>query len=218
MKPSLGVAGTKTAEYCTQHAPEGMVKVYNKKCKTETCSKELSYGVATTKMAQCCTQNASEGMVKVYNKTCKTKACGKEPSFGVTNTRTAVYYAQHATLPWGVEGYREREVSPHHSGKETIGNVIPNVAKHATNHLPLTKPRQPAGVSRDSLERVRHPEITSTASKRAVARELPAGAVTMSDIDVKKSPVRRNSSVELEVQLFFQPGTLHVTANPLYLM
>ena len=40
----------------------------------------------------------------------------------------------------------------------------------------------------------------------------------MSDIDVKKSPFRRNSYVKLEVQLSFQPGTLHVTANPLYLM
>ena len=128
VKPSLGVAGTETAKYCTQHAPEGMVKVYNKKCKTETCGKKLSFGVAATKMAQCCTQNAPEGMVKVYNKTCRTKTCGKEPSFGVTNTRTAVYYAQHATLPCGVDEYREREVSPHHSGKETIGNVIPSGA------------------------------------------------------------------------------------------
>ena len=42
-QPSLGVAGTKMAEYCAQHAPDGMVNVRNKRCTTEDCGKEPSF-------------------------------------------------------------------------------------------------------------------------------------------------------------------------------
>ncbi|CAN0472959.1 unnamed protein product, partial [Ascophyllum nodosum] len=116
-------------------------------------------------------------------------------------TKTAEYCAQHARIQLGVEGYREREIGPHHSGKETISNVIPSGAKHLTVLLPPTKTSHPSGVSRDSRKRVRHPEITSTTSKRAVPRESTAGAVTMPDINRRKSPVRQNSCVKTELQL-----------------
>ena len=60
----------------------------------------------------------------------------------------------------------------------------------------------PSGGSRESRKRARYPEITSTASKRAVARESTGGAVTMPDIDGKKSPVKEDYSMKTEVQLF----------------
>ena len=47
---TIGVAGTKTAEYCVQHAPGGMVNVKNIMCKTERCGKQPSFGVAGTKL------------------------------------------------------------------------------------------------------------------------------------------------------------------------
>ena len=47
--PSFGVAGTKTAEYCAPHAPDGMVNVSSSKCRTESCGKKPSFGVASTK-------------------------------------------------------------------------------------------------------------------------------------------------------------------------
>ena len=52
--PSYGVAGTKTVEYCAQHAPDGMVDVKCRKCRTEGCGKSPSYGVAGTKSAEYC--------------------------------------------------------------------------------------------------------------------------------------------------------------------
>ena len=119
----------------------------------------------------------------------------------MADTRTAEYRAQHTRLQCGVEGLRGREVGPHHSGKETIANVLPSVAKHTSVRPPPTKTSQPSGVSRDSRKRVRPLEFTSTASKRAVAREPTAGVLTMPDIDGQKSPVKRNSSVKMEVQL-----------------
>ena len=43
---------TKTVEYCAQHAPEGMVDVCSKKCRTKGCAKGPSYGVAGTKTVE----------------------------------------------------------------------------------------------------------------------------------------------------------------------
>ena len=51
---TIGVAGTKTAEYCVQHAPGGMVNVKNIMCKTERCGKQPSFGVAGTKTGEYC--------------------------------------------------------------------------------------------------------------------------------------------------------------------
>ena len=128
--PSYGVAGTKMVEYCAQHTLDGMAKVCRKKCRTEGCGKLPSYGVTGTKTVEYCAQHAPDGMVNVCSQKCRTEGCGKKPSFCVTNTRTAEYCAQHARLKCGVEGCMEGEVDPHHSGKDIIGNILPNGAKH----------------------------------------------------------------------------------------
>ncbi|CAM9420640.1 unnamed protein product [Ascophyllum nodosum] len=203
-QPSFGVAGIKTGEYCGQHAPHGMVNVRDRKCRTEGCGKKPSFGVAGTKTVECCEQNAPDGMVNVCSRKDRTESCGKIPLFGVAGTKTSENYAQHVRPQCGVEG----DVGRHHSGKEPIGNVISSGSKQTTVHpSPKTSQssgvRQPSGVSRYSRKRVRHQEITSTASKRAVARESTAGAVTMPDIDEKKSRVKRNSSVKTEVHISF---------------
>ena len=195
--PSFGVTGTKTMEYCAHHAPEGMVNVKSRKCKTEGFGKLPYFGVAGTEIGEYCAQHAPEGMVDAKSKKCRTQRCSKKTSFGVADARTAEYRAQHTKPQCGVEGLREREVDPHHSGKETIANVIPSVAKHTSVRPPPTKTSQPSGASRDSRKRVRHVEITSTASKR----DPTAGVVTMPDIDRPKFPVKGDSTVKVEVQL-----------------
>ncbi|CAN0379723.1 unnamed protein product, partial [Ascophyllum nodosum] len=165
-RSSFGVAGAKTGEYCATHAPEGLVDVMNRKSRIEGCGKLPSFGVSGTKTAEYCVRHSLDGMVQVKNRKCRTKRCGKQPSFGVANTRMAECRAQDTKLQCGVEGFREREIGPHHSGKETIANVIPSVAKHTSVRPPPTKTSQPSGASRDSRKRVRQLEITSTASKR----------------------------------------------------
>ena len=60
-QPSFGVAGTKRAEYCAQHALEGMVDVKGRKCRTEGCGTQPSFGVAGTKTMAYCAQHALEG-------------------------------------------------------------------------------------------------------------------------------------------------------------
>ena len=200
--PSYGVAGTKTVEYCAQHALDGMVKVCRKKCRTEGCGKLPSYGVAGTKTVDYCAQHAPDGMVNVCSQKCRTEGCGKKPSFCVTNTRTAEYCAQHARLKCGVEGCMEGEVDPHYSGKDIIGNMLPNGAKHESVHPPATTSPQSEG-GQCSRKRVRHPEFTSTASMRPIPRESAGGAGIMQDRDGQKSPVKRDYSVKVEVQLSF---------------
>ena len=199
--PLFGVAGTITEEYCAQHAREGMVNVKNRKCRIEGCGKLPFFGVAGTKTVEHCARHSLDGMVQVKNKKCRTKRCDKMALLGVANTRTAEYRAQHTRPQCGVEGFREREVGPHYSGKKTIANVIPSIAIPTSVRPPPTKTSQLSGASRDSRKRVRHREITSTASKRAVAREPTAGVVTMPDIDGRRYPAKRNGSVKMEVQL-----------------
>ena len=64
-RPSFGVTGTKTAEYCAQHVPDGMVDVKSRKCKTKDCRKCPSFGVAGTKIADYCAEHALDGMVGI---------------------------------------------------------------------------------------------------------------------------------------------------------
>ena len=189
-EPSFEAAGTKKREYCAQHTPDGMVNVKSRKCKTHGCVKAPSFGLAGTKSAEYCAQRAPDEMVVIKSRTCRTQGCGKGPSFGVAGTTTAEYCAQRAKLQFGVEKYRDREVGPLHFWKETIGNPISSGAKHTTVHPPPTKTNQPAGVSPDSHKRVRHPDVASTMSKRAIARTSTAGVVTMPDIDGQKIPAK----------------------------
>ena len=67
------------AEYCAQHAPEGMVNVKNRKCRIEACGKLPSFGVAGTITGKYCAQHAPEGMVNVKNRKCRIEGCGKLP-------------------------------------------------------------------------------------------------------------------------------------------
>ena len=75
--------GTKTAEYCSQHAPAGMVDVKKRKCKTEGCGKRPSFSVAGSKTVEYCAEHALQGMVNVKGSKCKTEGCCNWPSFGV---------------------------------------------------------------------------------------------------------------------------------------
>ena len=147
-----------------------MVDVKSRKCRTKSCGKRSSFGIAGTKTGQYCAQHAPEETVDVKRRKSRTECCGKLASFRVAGTKTGEYCGQHA--PEGMVDVKSRKcgkVGPHHSGKKTIANVIPSAAKHASTRPP-PKTSQPSGASRDFRNRVRHPEITSTASKRAVAR------------------------------------------------
>ena len=211
--PSFGVAGTKTGERCAQHALDVMVDVINRKCRTEGCSKMPSFGVAGTNTAEYCAQHAQHGMIDVKNIKCRFKGCGKRPSFGLVNISTAEYCPQHASfgvtskteycarhtiLNCSVEGCMGREISPHYSRKETFCNASPSDTKQRSVHPSGPPASALSGGTRGLRKRV---DITSTVSKRAVSQTSASEVVTLPEIEDKKSPVTRDSSVKTEVEL-----------------
>lgn len=58
--PSFGIAGSKTAQFCAQHAAEDMVHVKNKICRQEGCSKRLSFSMDGIKTVEFCPLHAAE--------------------------------------------------------------------------------------------------------------------------------------------------------------
>ena len=103
----LRVAGTKTVEYCAQHAPDGMVNVSREKCRTEGCGKRPSHGVSGAKTVEYCEQHVPDGMVNVCSRKCRTESCGSGSSYGVAGTKTVKYCAQVlCTARTGRDGQR----------------------------------------------------------------------------------------------------------------
>lgn len=67
MLAKYGVLDTTRAEFCSQHAREGMVDVRNKGCGHHGCSTQPSYRFPG-ETSQVCAQHAREGMVSKYGK------------------------------------------------------------------------------------------------------------------------------------------------------
>ena len=126
------MAGTKTAEYCTQHAPDGMVNVKDRKCIVEGCSKQPSFGVVGTRNAEFCAQHARDGMVNVKDRMCTTEGCGKRPSFGVEGTKTAEYCPRHA--PYGMVNVRSKRRTEDSGMISSFGVVGTKPAEYCAQH------------------------------------------------------------------------------------
>ena len=94
--PLFGVVGSKTAEFCSPHAKEGMMNVVHQRCDHPDCGKRPLYGVDGSKTAEFCSPHAKEGMVNVVSKRCGHPSCNKRPSFGVAGSKTAEFCSPHA--------------------------------------------------------------------------------------------------------------------------
>ena len=127
---------------------------------------------------------------------------GKRLRMEWLTTKMAAVCAKQDNLKCCVEMYREREVSSHHSGKETNGDVIPSNSKKEIVHTSPIHTSPPSTGSRSSRKRARRLDITSRTSKRAVALESTGGAATIPDIDAQQSVVKRDPFVKTEMQLF----------------
>ena len=73
-----------------------MVNVFSRKCRSESCGKQLSFEVAGTKTAEYCSQHSPERMIDGNRKKCTTASCGKIPSLGVADKKNVDYGSQHA--------------------------------------------------------------------------------------------------------------------------
>ncbi|CAN0369670.1 unnamed protein product, partial [Ascophyllum nodosum] len=155
-RPLFGVSGTETAEYCAQHAPDRVVNVSSRKCRTEGCDKLSSFGVAGTKTAEYCAQHALDAMVNVRR-------------------RWTFSSGEH----------RGRETGPPHHTEETTVNSSPSSVKRKTVYSTPDFASAPSDGSGDYHKQARQLDIVSAASSRAVAGESAARLVTMRAIDRK---------------------------------
>ena len=95
-RPSFGLAESRKAEFCSQHARNGMVNVVSKTCCREGCSKQPSFGLAGSRKAEFCSKHAGDGMVHVRSKTCCREGCSKRALLGMAGSRKAEFCSQHA--------------------------------------------------------------------------------------------------------------------------
>ena len=132
-RPSFGVEGTKTAEYCRQHALDGMINVNKRTCRTEGCGKIAAFGVEGTKTAEYCRHHTLSGMVNVRNIMCRLEGCGKIAAFGVSGTKTLKYCRQHALD--GMINVRGKTCGTEGCGKQpSFGAVGTKMAEYCTQH------------------------------------------------------------------------------------
>ena len=87
---------SRKAEFCAQHAAEGMVNVAHKKCGDDGVKTQPSFGVVGSRKAEFCARHAAEGMINVVNKKFGHDGCTTQPSFGVVGSRKAEFCARHA--------------------------------------------------------------------------------------------------------------------------
>lgn len=58
----FGVAGTKKAEFCSQHTEDGMIHVYSKGCGPPGCTRMPPFGMVGRMKQEFCSQHAKEEM------------------------------------------------------------------------------------------------------------------------------------------------------------
>ena len=132
--PSFGVAGTKMAEYCTQHAPNGMVNVMKKMCRFQGCGKIRAFGVAGTQMVEFCVKHAPYRMVNVYRRrvinpnNSGKKAIGDSSPSGSKHKTANSPPAQANPLSGGSRGSRKRIGSQHIMPTALKRSVVPEAA------------------------------------------------------------------------------------------
>ena len=168
------MTGTKTAQYCSQHALDGMVNGRSIKCRTEGCGKQPSFGVAGTKTMEYCKQHAPDGMVNARSRKCRTEGCDKQSSFGVAGTKTMEYCAQHPLDRMvnvakngtfvNAEEYMRRKVDPHRSEEEVVVSISLSGTKWKSVH-PAANASAPSDGSGDSHKRPRHSDVKSKAER-----------------------------------------------------
>ena len=135
MIAAFGVTGTKTAEYCTQHAPNGMVNVKARMCRTEDCSKQPSFGVSGTKTAEFCAKHAPNGMVNVCSRKCRTEGFSKVAVSGVAGTKTSAYCTRHA-LDGMVNAKRRKCTTEDCRNQPSLGVADTKTAEVCAKHAP----------------------------------------------------------------------------------
>ncbi|CAM9634642.1 unnamed protein product [Sphacelaria rigidula] len=96
IQASFGVAGSKEAKVCFEHARAGMMNVVSKMCGFEGCSTQALYGSVGSNKADFCSEHAREEIVDVVNKNYSNEECFKSRSYAVAGSAKAKFCSEHA--------------------------------------------------------------------------------------------------------------------------
>eukprot|EP00752_Nemacystus_decipiens_P012619 g11175.t1 len=94
LRPTFGTEGTRLAQFCKSHKPEGFVNVLCKRCDVEGCKHQPSFGMPGAKPVRCATHR-SDGMVNLAAPKCVSPGCRVVPSFAAPSARRASACSAH---------------------------------------------------------------------------------------------------------------------------
>lgn len=100
--PTFGAAAAGSGrEFCSEHAPEGMVDVHRKKCAVEGCPKRASHGVKGSGRRLVCGEHASGDMSDLGQKFCRFSGpdggdCESVARYGVRGSKRREFCSRHA--------------------------------------------------------------------------------------------------------------------------
>lgn len=131
-RPTFGVEGTRQAQFCFSHKPEGFVNVLCKQCDVEHCRRQPSFGAEGAKPVRCAAHR-SEGMVNLSAPKCIFPGCRVVPSFGKPATKRPSACAAHRSA--GDVDIVTRRC--HHEGclhRPVFGNISSGKALYCIAH------------------------------------------------------------------------------------
>lgn len=120
--PSFDLADTKNAEFCVQHAQEGMVNIVAEiGVGIQVAPRLPSHGVEGTKKTefQFCTRHARDGMVDVVSRRRGHPNNPKLPLYGLASSRKADLCAKQAQEGYGCKN-DQKKVRPSRVQRKTI--------------------------------------------------------------------------------------------------
>ncbi|CAN0378521.1 unnamed protein product, partial [Ectocarpus fasciculatus] len=94
-RATFGEPGSGRRQFCSKHAPKGMVNLERKKCSVDDCPMPPTYWHEGNRKRRFCARHAEDGMVKLDKKLCPVKGCFTSASYGVMGKKRK-FCAVHA--------------------------------------------------------------------------------------------------------------------------
>ena len=132
LRPTFGAEGTRLAQFCKSHKPEGFVNVLCKRCDVDGCKHQPSFGMPGCKPVRCATHR-SDGMLNLAAPKCVSPGCRVVPSFAKPSARRASACSAHRG-PGDVDIVTRR---CHHEGcghRPVFGDISVGKALYCSAH------------------------------------------------------------------------------------
>lgn len=130
--PTYGKIGTRRAEYCREHCPDGYIDVINKRCIYDKCLTLANFGKPGSKV-EYCSKHCPDGYIDLKKKACKYQGCNKSALFGIKGSNVVERCKLHKTI----DDVMIHKITCNASNCEltaSYGNPITKLKKWCTSH------------------------------------------------------------------------------------